>query len=595
MLGLPAGTGLLFSRATRLKLVGALCGLLLIALLEIVALAAVVPLMQVLTGYAPESDLVAAVQGALGIADPDQLAGVLAALVLGLYLVKALVTLAFRWWLLGMMAAEQIATSTRLFDYYLRAPYKLHLRRTTPDLLSTMNDAVGQVYGLVVTGSILALVDLFTISAVVMTLLIAFPVPTLAAALYFLIATLVFQRWAKPRMLEIGEEVILSTRGMFQSALEGLGTIKEVQVRGAQGYFLRRYVASRSSAANALRRSAFFAELPKHLMEILFLLGIGVMTAVVFSQDSADRALSVIAVFATAGFRLLPSIVRALASLNNVRIGQFSLDRVLDDMRSALGDTPRAGTAALPMPFTRGIRVREVDFTYDDSSTPVLQGVDVTIPFGTSVAIVGGSGAGKSTLVDIVLGLLEPVSGQVLVDGVDIRDNIDGWRAHLGMVPQLVWLIDGTIRDNVAFGQERSAINDDDVWAALRAADLEDTVRSMPGGLDADGGEQGVRLSGGQRQRIGIARALYRQPSLLVLDEATSALDNETERRITDTIADLRQDLTVLVVAHRLSTVRHCDLIVFLKEGRVTAAGTFDELRASSPDFARLVDLGALT
>jgi ABC-type multidrug transport system fused ATPase/permease subunit len=577
------------------RLGGALVGLLVISGLEVVALAAVVPLMQVLSGYGAQSAVVLRLQDLLGVPEPADVAAPLAGLVLGLYALKAVVTLAFRWWLLGLMAREQVGASGRLFAYYLRAPYALHLRRTTPDLLATMNDAVGQVYGLVVTGSMLAAAELFTIAAVVVTLLVVFPVPALAAFAYFACAAAAFQWWAKPRMLRVGEDVLVSSRGSFQTALEALGTIKEIHVRQAQGHFLRRYVAVRRIAAAALRRSAFLTELPKHLMELLFILGIGVMTAVVFTSETPSRALSIIAVFATAGFRVLPSVVRAIASINNVRAGRYSLDRVLDDLRADAA-LPRASTAAGgELAFEHEVRIEGVDFSYQGSTTPVLCAVDVTIPHGASVALVGGSGAGKSTLADIVLGLLAPNTGRVTVDGVDIRDNLPGWRRHLGMVPQLVWLLDGTVRDNVAFGVPRDEVDDEQVWSALRAAELEDTVRAMAGGLDAEAGERGVRVSGGQRQRLGIARALYRHPTLLVLDEATSALDNETERRVTDTIATLGDRMTVLVIAHRLSTVRHCDLIIFLKEGRVAASGTFDELRATDADFARLVELGALT
>lgn len=595
VLGLPAGSGLLFSHGTRVRLALALVGLLVISGLEVLALAAVVPLMQVLSGSGEQSAAVQWLQQVLHLDNPNDVAAPLAGIVLGLYATKAMVTLGFRWWLLGLMAREQVGVSERLFAYYLRAPYPLHLRRTTPDLLATMNDAVAQVYGLVVTGSILAIADLFTVAAVVLTLLAVFPAPTVAAVAYFALATAAFQWWVKPRMLSVGKEVLVSTRASFQTALESLGTIKEVHVRQAQGYFVSRYVAVRRTAAEALRRSAFLTELPKHLMELLFVLGIGAMTAIIFNSQTPTEALSVIAVFATAGFRVLPSVVRAMASINNVRVGRYALDRVLGDLRDDESLPLIPSSSADELPFEHEVRVERVDFTYEGTTTPVLRGVDVRIPRGASVALVGGSGAGKSTLADIVLGLLSPDTGRVTVDGVDIRTNLPGWRRHLGMVPQVVWLLDGTVRDNVAFGVPRDQVDDEEVWAALRAAELEETVRALPGGLDAEGGERGSRLSGGQRQRLGIARALYRNPSLLVLDEATSALDNETERRVTDTVAALGERLTVLVIAHRLSTVRHCDLIVFIKEGAVVSTGTFDALRRTNPDFARLVQLGALT
>lgn len=593
-LGLPQGAGILFSPSARLRLAFALTGILAISGLEIAALAALVPLMQLLSGASVGSPIMTALTDATSGMSSGSLTAALAVLVLTLYVTKAVITLIFRWWMLGLMAREQISVSEKLFDYYLRAPYTLHLRRNTPDLLSTMNDAVGQTYGLVVTGSLMAVSDLITILAVVLTLVVIFPLPTLSAVAYLAIATVIFQWWAKPRMLTIGEDLLVAARIGFQSALEALGTVKDILIRGSQEHFVRGYTQSRRLGASAQRRSAFMSELPKHLMEILFLLGIGLMTLVVFTTGDAKVAFSVIAVFAAAGLRVLPTVVRAIASINSVRVGRYSMDKVVTDLHDAL-DLPAAGRGPVtPQPFEHEVRLEKVCFTYDGSDLQVLRDVDITIPKGQTVALVGGSGAGKSTIADILLGLLTPRSGVVTVDGVDVRTNLAGWQRHLGMVPQLVWLLDGTVRDNVAYGQDREDIDDAAVWAALDQAHLGGTIRALPQQLDAPGGERGMRLSGGQRQRLGIARALYGHPDLLVLDEATSALDNETERRITETIAELSDAVTVVVIAHRLSTVRHADKIVFLEDGRVAGTGTFEELRATVPAFAHLVELGEL-
>jgi ABC-type multidrug transport system fused ATPase/permease subunit len=210
------------------------------------------------------------------------------------------------------------------------------------------------------------------------------------------------------------------------------------------------------------------------------------------------------------------------------------------------------------------------------------------------VALVGASGAGKSTIVDLVLGLHRPTGGRITVDGVDIAESIPTWQRTLGLVPQDVYLIDESLRSNVAFGEVADDIDEARIIEAVTRAQLDDLIASLPDGLDTFVGERGIRLSGGQRQRIGIARALYSRPQVLILDEATSALDNETERLITETIEALRGDMTIIVVAHRLSTVRNCDLVVFLSQGRVEVEGTFDEVRAGSAEFANLVALGTL-
>ncbi len=223
----------------------------------------------------------------------------------------------------------------------------------------------------------------------------------------------------------------------------------------------------------------------------------------------------------------------------------------------------------------------------------MLDDIDLRIPAGSTVALVGSSGAGKTTLADVLMGLHPPTAGRVAVDGVDIRTDIVGWQRSIGMVPQDVYVLDATLRANVAFGEAPDAVNERRLSAALTRAQLDDLIAELPNGVDTIVGERGGRLSGGQRQRIGIARALYLEPSVLVLDEATSALDSETERRITDTIESLRGQMTVVVIAHRLSTVRNCDLLLYLEQGRIAASGTFESVIAESPAFARLVKLGS--
>ncbi len=242
---------------------------------------------------------------------------------------------------------------------------------------------------------------------------------------------------------------------------------------------------------------------------------------------------------------------------------------------------------------TGDVSVRALTFAYADQPDElVLRGVDLNIPSGPSVAIVGSSGAGKSTFVDLLLGLHRPSSGLIPAGDTNIYDNLPAWQRQVAVVPQDVTLLDETLGANIAFDE---AIDTGRLAEALDRAQLSDLVRSLPQGLDTEIGERGVRLSGGQRQRIGIARALYRRPALLVLDEATSALDNETERRLTETIDSLKGTMTMVIVAHRLSTVRHCDQLIFMSEGRVATVGTFDEVAALNDEFAHLVALGQLT
>ena len=244
--------------------------------------------------------------------------------------------------------------------------------------------------------------------------------------------------------------------------------------------------------------------------------------------------------------------------------------------------------------MTRELSIEGVSFRYPGTEHDVLDDIDARIPAGSSVALVGSSGAGKSTLADVLMGLHGPTAGRVAVDDVDITTDIISWQRSIGMVPQDVYILDASLRANVAFGDAPDAVDESRLSAALTRAQLDDLIRDLPDGIDTIVGERGGRLSGGQRQRIGIARALYLEPSVLVMDEATSALDSETERRITDTIESLHGQMTVIVIAHRLSTVRKCDLLLYLEQGRIACAGTFESVAAESPGFARLVRLGSL-
>lgn len=589
-LGLPSGSGILFGTQTRIRLGLAVAGSFAIALLEVLALALMVPFMQLVTG----GQLPAGVSSALaqiGVVTRSQQAISLVMTVFGLYVLKAGVTVAFRWWFMGVMMREQVKTAEHLFDYYLRAPYKLHLQRTTADLLSTLNDGVGQVYGLVVVGSLTSLTALLSMVAVAVTLLIIMPVPSIVMFGYFALAASLFQWWARPRLAHASAEALEAAQGIFKYGIEALGTVKEVLVAESDAYYVKRYVGMKTRAAEAARLSGFLGELPRHMMEILFVLNIGIMTITAFTSSSTPDAVATIGLFAVGGFRILPNIVGLIAALNGIRGGQAGLAKVMQDVEAANQLPPPPARPVPPLPFTREITLEDVAFRYSSGRPAVLRGVSLTIPFGTSCAFVGNSGAGKTTLVDVILGLLEPNTGTVRCDGVDVQDDIHGWHAIVGMVPQAVWPHEGTIRENVAFSQD--AIDDERVLEALKAADLAETVEEL-GGIYAGIGERGITMSGGQRQRMGIARALYARPKVLLLDEATSALDNESERRITDTINRLNGQMTVIVVAHRLSTIRHCDQIVYLENGLISAAGTFDEFRVAHAGFGRLVELGRL-
>ncbi len=585
----------LFDARTRLRLILLLAGSLAIAVTEAVAVVAVLPLMALATGDSPaDNTQLRFLSDLLGNPSTPTLAIYVAGLVFAGFVVKGLGSMAFRWWSIGFIMKQSIRTSSGLLNYYLKAPYALHVRRGTPDLLRVLNEGSGAVYTAVVLGSISAATEAITLAALSVTLLVVSPFATLVVGCYFAVAAWLLQRSVKGRVRSSAIVLLDEAQTSNKITLQSLGGIKEIQLRHEQDMMVDAYRDSRTRAGAAQRTAAFLGELPKYVLEILFVAGIGLMTVLAYAQNDPQQALGTIALFGVAGFRILPSMVRCLASLTLVRSGIPALDLVKGDLALASEEPESAPATTDRLPLTSDLVLDRVSFHYPESTREVLTDVSLRIPAGSSVAFVGSSGAGKTTLVDLVLGFHQPTGGRILADGVDVRSDLPRWRAGLAMVPQDVYLLDESLSDNIRFTAAPAPDPDPDLTRAVEQAGLTDVLVHLPNGLDTEVGERGARISGGQRQRVGIARALYRQPSLLVLDEATSALDNETEHKISRTMTALRGRVTLIVVAHRLSTVKDCDTIVFLEDGRIRAQGTFTELKQRDQGFARLVALGSL-
>ena len=580
----------------RVRLVLAMVGSVVVATLDTLAIGLVLPLVDVATGRGTTSGAVAVAARMLGTDDPQRLTTILACTVVSLFVLKNLGSLAFNWWLLGFVFFERVRTSARILSYYLTAPYTTVSRRSGAELMRTMDASVLQVFTMTINGVMTAFASLVSIGAVVAALVLVAPLPTVALIAYFALAAALYLRLVKPRATAAGRAMNDASVAGWKAAFAALGALKEVNLRGAQEVFVDAYREAQLAGSRAGRVAAVLGSLPRYILEVLFILAIGVVLTAGALNGSGGSAgpLGVLAVFVAAGFRLLPSITGFVGSISNIRVGADSVDIVRAEVLRAREHPAEQLDDGPPLPFRHTLELRDVTFRYPASDRDVLVDVSLSMPFGTSLAVVGGSGAGKTTLVDLVLGLHQPVSGSVLVDGVDIAGCQPRWRQNLGYVPQETYVLDASLLQNVSFEVSSADVDEARATEAVDRAQLRDLVDSLPDGLHSPVGERGGFLSGGQRQRLGIARALYRCPRLLVLDEATSALDNETEHEISRAIKALAGSVSVIVVAHRLSTVRDVDRIVFLKEGRVASAGTFEELRATDPDFERLVALGTL-
>lgn len=493
-------------------------------------------------------------------------AGILS--LVGVYLVKAvfLVFLASRQ--TQFVFEQQAQLSQRLFTLYLYQPYTFHLQRNSAQLIRNVMSEVGLLSGY----GILPVLGLLSESLVILglagLLLAVEPVGTsilmsvmgVAAWVYQILIRRFLVRWSEARQYHEGMRL--------QHLQQGLGAAKDVKLLGRESEFLRQYSVHNKQSARAIQLRDTLQQLPRLWLELLAVGGLAVLVMIFLARGKGvDALLPVLGMFSAAAFRLLPSLNRVVGALQSFRYG-VPIIEILHTELFSLNDA-KPNSRLTPITFNDTLEVRQVTYTYPGVEEPSLRNVTLTIRRNECIGIIGQSGAGKSTLVDIMLGLLTPDKGTVLVDSIDVQTNLRGWQDMIGYVPQSIYLSDDTLRRNVAFGLSDSQINDEAVWRALRAAQVEQFVNELPKGLNTMVGERGVRLSGGQRQRIGIARALYHDPPVVVLDEATSSLDTATERGFLQAIDTLQGAKTIVVVAHRLSTVAHCDRLYRMEQSRV--------------------------
>ncbi len=593
---LPEGTQFLVDRPMRIRLGFVVLGSLVVALLEMAALASIMPLVSLLTNGSLGSPVLEDLLARVGAVTLQEQTVAFAVVIVAAFLLKAVLVLAFRWWTMGFTNQNLIRTSSRLLRYYLRADYGLHLTRTVGTLVNNVTGTSTMAYTGVINASVTFLTEAVTLVAVAIVVGISMPLTGLGMALYFAAVALIIRFIIRRPASRLGWTLVTTGERANTAALQGLENYKDVKIRGNDSAFMREYQAARTESAAATRLKLILTMMPRYVLEVAFVAAIAVLVALAFAQGRAEEAFGSLALLAMAGFRVLPSMAALMATSNEIRTSWPAFERTTAELTDAQPVLDAADRPYERLKFSREIEVRGASYTYPGSDEPVLRDIDLTIPFGSSYAFVGGSGAGKTTLIDLLIGFHHAQDGGVLVDGVELEPNPRGWWDNVAFVPQSVTVVNGTVLHNVVLDLEAAETADRAaVEQVLRDAQLGEWLDALPEGLDTVVGEGAVGVSGGQRQRLGIARALYRRPRLLVLDEATSALDNLTERRVTEVIESLKGRITVLVVAHRLSTVKHCDQIVLMDQGRIIGQGTFRGLQETSPEFQELVRLGDLS
>ncbi len=563
-----------------------------LALLDTLGVALILPLILLLEANGTVPPRFVGFSHFVGTSDTDTLAGVVGAFVLVLFVTKSILSVRFLRWNAGMVLAAETETASNLYRAYLYAPYQYHLGRNSSELQNTIQSSVVRVFADTLVNVMSAMSD----AAMIVTIAILLAVVNLAmavtAAVFFAVVSLGYQRLIKRRATRAGQSLVTDTGRMFVLVQQTLSAVKDVIVGHRQEFFAEEFTETSTRMASSRRSMTVYALLPRYYLETSLVLGTAVIAVVVFATEQRNGAVATLAVFLTAGFRVTPSLNRVLAAQSQSHGAAGSVAELRHDLEDLPVRAPERDESPLSMPSR--IEFDDVAFTYPGTTAPVLRGISLVIEPGETVAMVGLSGAGKTTLVDVLLGLLDPDAGRLLVGDLPIAEVRRQWQRSVGYVAQRTVLLDDTLSGNIAFGVPHDEIDTDQLQRAVRLAQLEEFVGRLPEGLDTKIGEDGVRLSGGQRQRVAIARALYGNPSVLIFDEATSSLDSETEAQLTETIGSLVGDLTVVIVAHRLSTVRDADRIYFLKGGTVASVGSFSELARDDADFARLVQLGAL-
>ncbi len=468
---------------------------------------------------------------------------------------------------------NQFRTSERLMRNYLRRGYEFYLNADTAVVQRSITSDVNNMYAL-----ILALLQLLS-DSVVTVFVVTYclwtnGVMTIIMGLALGILMLAIKKILKPILFKAGKDNQDYYSGLFKWISQTVQGIKDVKISGKENYFLEEYRKCGKGYVEAVQKYSLYNNIPKLLIEtVCVTILVGYMMVQVLSGVSTEEMMAVLSTLAAAAFVLLPCVNRINNQINSLAYFEPFFMGVADNLQDEISgekvDFTDFKKSVEKLPVKEAIRMKDITYAYPNSDRLIFDHADLEIPVGKSVGIVGVTGAGKSTVVDILLGLLKVREGKILADNTDIMTNYRGWLKNVGYIPQMIFMLDDTIRQNVAFGVPKEEIDEARVWEVLREAQLDEFVRSLPEGLDTGIGERGIRLSGGQRQRISIARALYADPEVLILDEATSALDNDTEAAIMESINRFQGRKTLLIIAHRLQTIEKCDMVYRVVNGKI--------------------------
>ncbi len=543
------------------------------AFVELLGVSAIMPLIDVAMepGTIGEKWYFVLISKNTGITDANQMIVLLAFVLIAIYILKNIYVTMMYSLQYRFIFNNQQRLSVRMMKSYMQQDYLFHVSRNVAEFQRNIVNDVNGFY--TVTLNALQFLAEFSVSVVLVAfLLVQDWVSTLAVASLLFLFMGFFTIFFRKVLVRIGEESRLANVSVTKWLLQAFSGVKEIKVANKERFFIANYDRSYRDCARIQRQQSMLTYLPKPVMETVCIcsLMIAMIIKIVVVKSDITSFVTTLSVFAVAAFRMLPSFNKITGYISGMMFNKPSIDAVYNDLRE-IEQLMARRTAdhedTVKVKLGTAIRLDRVSFRYPKAEKWILKNASLEISKNTSVALIGASGAGKTTAADLILGILEPQEGAVMIDGTDIRRCMTSWHEDVGYIPQTIYLMDDSIRANIAFGIPEAEIDDDAVGKALQEAQLDRFVHTLPEGAGTVIGDRGVKLSGGQRQRIGIARALYRNPSVLILDEATSALDNETEKEVMEAIDGLHGTRTLIVIAHRLSTIKKCDRIYEVENG----------------------------
>ena len=511
----------------------------------------------------------------LGLTDDRKLSAALLTLMVVLFVVKNAYLLFLIHRQNTFVARARNDMISRVMREFLNRPYEDYLGADIPTVFRITDSDIPRVFSLMLAMLSMATELVVSVFLGAVLLFVNWQMTVLMIVVLF-IMTFISVKLLKPKLNDIGRQNQETQSRIAKWRIQAIYGLKDVKVLNRQDFFIRNYYESGKVGANIARDYAVLNSVPRLMIETVFMATV-ILYILVYVLRGGDATLLIpqLTAFGVAAIRIMPSANRINTYMTEIAYNQYSLDYVYENLTESMktDKAMRAERAAIAGPelhLEKEIELKGITFSYPDSDVKIFEDANMLVKKGQSVGIMGPSGAGKSTIVDILLGLLHVQAGEILCDGSNIFSNYDSWLAQIGYIPQSIYLVDESIRENIAFGIDADAIDEDRIWQVMEEAQLADFVRTLPEGLDTTIGDRGVRLSGGQRQRIGIARALYHNPEILVFDEATSALDNETEAAVMEAINSFHGKKTMVIIAHRLNTIANCDMIYEVKDSKIT-------------------------